>query len=488
MRTILLILILAIFTATVTAQTITGSILDEKQNPVPGTSISIHKAKDSTVAKYTTTDAKGVYRFESIPPGTYFLKISHVGHADRLSETLSIANEPLTIPALKLGEPTNANLKEVVVSTRKPVIEVKADKTILNIEGSINAVGQDALELLRKSPGVTVDKDNNVSLSGKNGLKLYVDGRQVPLSGSDLADYLKTIQSSQIEAIEIISNPSARYDAAGNAGIINIRMKKNRAYGDNGSITGGYNLGTHSNYNGGLSLNHRDSHINWFGNYNYNNTINATRLNLYRKQLDTLFDQHSVITNKTSTHTVKTGVDFFLNRNNTLGLMIDGSLSNTHTPTISNTMISYIPTGAESRLLQADNSSAGHKNNGNFNLNFHHTDSSGHDFSVDADYGIYRIKTDQLQPNLYFDPTGSHLLASTVFNMLAPTNIDIYSLKSDYEQNFARGRLGLGFKTTYTTSGNDFQQFNVLASTKVKDTLHSNGFNYKENINAVYAN
>ncbi|HEY6902398.1 MAG TPA: outer membrane beta-barrel protein [Puia sp.] len=487
-KTLLLLLILLSCAATLKAQTITGTILDEKQNPVPGASISIRKAKDSATIKSTTTNAKGAYQFEAITPGAYFLQISHVGHANRFSETLTVEHAPLTLPAMKLGPATGASLKEAVVNARKPVIEVKADKTILNVEGSINAVGQDALELLRKSPGVTVDKDNNISLSGKNGLKLYVDGRQVPLSGSDLADYLKTIQSSQIESIEIISNPSARYDAAGNAGIINIRMKKNRAYGDNGSLTGGYNIGTHSNYNGGLSLNHRDSHINWFGNYNYNNTTNALNLNLYRKQLDTLFDQHSTITNKASTHTLKTGLDIFLNKNNTIGIMIDGSLSNTHTPTTSSTPISYIPTGTVTRILQADNSASGHKNNGNFNLNYHHTDSAGHDLSIDADYGIYRLKTDQLQPNLYYDPTGAHLLVSNIYNMLAPTNIDIYSLKSDYEQNFAKGRLGLGFKTTYTVSDNDFQQFNVRANTKVKDTLHSNGFNYKENINAVYAN
>jgi iron complex outermembrane receptor protein len=120
-------------------------------------------------------------------------------------------------------------LKAVTVVSQKPVIEVRADKTILNVEGSVNAVGQDALELLRKSPGVLVDKDDNISLSGKNGVQVYIDGRPTPLSGKDLSDYLKTVQSSQIEAIEIITNPSAKYDAAGNAGIINIRLKKNKA-------------------------------------------------------------------------------------------------------------------------------------------------------------------------------------------------------------------------------------------------------------------
>jgi hypothetical protein len=488
MRKFTLLILLGLITITAAAQQITGAILDEAQKPVPGASVGIRKVTDSTVVKYTTSDAKGRYAFDDIKPGNYFIQLSHVGHTEKLSPSFTVdGKEPLVIPALQLGRASGDNLKEVVVSIHKPVIEVKADKTVLNVEGSINAVGQDALELLRKSPGVMVDKDNNISLSGKNGIKVYVDGRQVPLNGTDLSDYLKTIQSSQIESIEIISNPSARYDAAGNAGIINIRLKKNKSFGNNGSLTGGYGISTHSNYNGGLSLNHRDSHINWFGNYNYNNTSNTTRLDLYRKQLDTLFDQHSKIPNNNKTHTIKTGLDYFIDKNNTIGMMVDASLSDYTIHTRSYTPISYIPANEPVKVLQANNSNSGHKNNGNLNLNYHHTDSLGHDLNMDADYGIYRLRSDQLQPNFYFDPTGAPL-SSNVFNMLAPTNIDLYSFKTDYEQNFKKGRLGLGFKSAYTTSDNDFQQYDVYPSGKIRDTLHSNGFNYKENINAVYAN
>lgn len=402
--------------------------------------------------------------------------------------------QPITVRGQRLSTAEKADsLRAVTVKGRKPPVEVKADRTIVNVEGSINAVGQDALELLRKSPGIMVDKDNNISLSGKNGIKVYIDGRQVPLNGSDLADYLKTLQSSEIEAIELISNPSAKYDAAGNAGIINIRLKKNKSFGNNGSLTGGYHIGTHSNYNGGLSLNHRDSHLNWFGNYDYNNTTNAINMGLYRVQMDTLFDQHSVIQPHLSSHTFKTGLDYFLNKNNTLGVMIDGSLSNFNTPTFANTQISYLPDGTAAtkipnRILQANNNSGGHRNNGNFDLNYHHTDSAGRDLSMDADYGIYRIHSDQYQPNLYFDPTQTTLLYSDIFDMLAPTNIDIYTFKTDYEQPYKKGRLGFGVKSSYVTSGNDFQQYDVVANKRLQDTLNSSNFNYKENINAVYAN
>src|SRR5205085_6128148 len=114
---------------------------------------------------------------------------------------------------------STASLQNVTVTAQKPMVEMKADKTILNVEGTINSTGSDALELLRKAPGVSVDKDENLSVAGKNGVQVYIDGRPTPLSGSDLSTYLKTIQSAQIEAIEIITNPSAKYEAAGNAGI-----------------------------------------------------------------------------------------------------------------------------------------------------------------------------------------------------------------------------------------------------------------------------
>jgi hypothetical protein len=401
---------------------------------------------------------------------------------------------PVAVRSQRLSTPQKADsLKAVMVNGRKPPVEVKADRTIVNVEGSINAVGQSALDILRKSPGITVDKDDNISLSGKNGIKVYIDGRQVPLNGTDLADYLKTLQSSEIESIELIANPSARYDAAGNAGIINIRLKKNRAFGNNGSVTGGYHVGTHSNYNGGLSLNHRDAHLNWFGNYDYNNTLNAVTMGLYRIQLDTLFDQHSVISPTFNSHTFKTGVDYFLNKNNTLGVMIDGSLSHFNVPTAANTHISYLPGGAAdhavpNRVLQANNNASGHRNNGNFDLNYHHTDSLGRELTMDADYGLYRITSDQYQPNLYFDPTESSLLYSDIFDMLAPSNIDIYTFKTDWDQNVKKGKLGLGLKTSYVTSSNDFRQYDVFSTAKLQDTLNSSNFNYKENVNAVYAN
>jgi iron complex outermembrane recepter protein len=487
MRITLVFFFITLFGISLQAQQIMGIAQDQQGKPLPGATVTLKKSRDSSIVKLAASNASGKYEFPGIPSGTYFVNISHVGYATQNSAVFESAGEGSTqAPATALTK-LNAELKEAVVTARKPPVEVKADKIILNVEGSINAVGQDALELLRKSPGIIVDKDDNLSLSGKNGVQVYIDGRPTPLSGKDLSEYLKTIQSSSIESIEIISNPSAKYDAAGNAGIINIKLKKNKSYGTNGTVNAGYNIGTYSKYNGGFSLNHRDARINVFGNYSYNHNPTETHINLHREQLDTLFNQQSIIRNTTNSHNFKAGLDYTLDSKRTFGMIVTGTLSDNSTRTNSNTPISYIPTGQLDRTLQANNTSAGRRDNGDLNLNYRYADTSGREWSMDADYGIYRIKSNQLQPNEYFDPAGNPL-NSDIYNLIAPTNIDIYSFKTDYAQNYRKGRLELGAKFSYVTSGNNFQQYDIYPTQKIMDTLHSNNFNYKENINAVYAN
>jgi hypothetical protein len=471
----------------VSAQQISGQVKDSNGKAISNASVSLLHAKDSSLVKLNVTNKDGAYTFVNIKAGKYLISASYVGYVINYSSVFEVSGTAVNVPSLTIAKPTSA-LKDVVVTSKKPMIEVKADKTILNVENTINAAGQDALELLRKSPGVLVDKDDNLSLSGKNGVQVYIDGRPSPLSGKDLSDYLRTLQSNQIEAIEIITNPSAKYDAAGNAGIINIRLKKNKSFGTNGSLTTGYNVGIYSKYNAGLSLNNRGKKLNVFGNYNYNRGLNESFMKLYRSVLDTLFDQKGTMRNSNESHGFKVGADYYIDKKNTIGVMVNGNLSDNSMGNISRTPISYLPTGVVNRILVADNSSASNRDNANFNLNYRYIDTTGRELNVDADYGLFRIKSDQMQPNYYYNPAGTTITGQNIYNMIAPTNIDIYSIKADYEQNFKKGRLGLGAKISNVETTNDFQRFNVFTNGKIKDTLRSNAFNYKENINAVYAN
>lgn len=484
---ILFLLLLTATTSFAQAQQVSGIAKDANGTPLNGATISLIKAADSSIVKLAVSKENGVYNFSNIKEGTYKVSASYVGYLPLISAAFSLAASDVTVAELKLNK-IPSGLNNVTVTARRPMVEVKADKTILNVEGTINSVGSNALELLRKSPGVLVDKDDNLSLAGKNGVQVYIDGRTTPLAGQDLANYLKSLQSSQIEAIELITNPSAKYDAAGNAGIINIRLKKNKSLGTNGSVNAGWNIGTYAKYNAGASLNYRNKNINIFSNYSYNKGPNEQQLNINRTVLDSLFDQKGTIRMVNASHNFKLGADYFVNKKNTLGVIVNGTMAD---PTVTNygrTVISNTTTNTVNRILIADNSSQMKRHNANVNLNYSYTDPKGTSLVVNADHGYYDLSNDQFQPNYYYDPSGQIKLNSTIYHMLSPAKININSVKGDYEQNFMKGKLGIGGKSAYVKTDNDFQRYNVNASGEELDKDRSNHFTYTENINAGYVN
>src|SRR5438477_1952959 len=351
---LLLVLLLTAITIFSQAQQITGLAKDENGAPLNGATVSL--IKDSSTIKLAVTRANGSYIFSGIKEGNYKVLASHVGYKAASSPKFTIGSSDVAVPELMLSKVTG-NLSNVNVTAMKPIVEVKADKTILNVEGTINAIGSNALELLRKSPGVLLDKDDNISLAGKNGVQVYIDNRQTPLSGQDLAIYLKTLQSSQIESIELITNPSAKYDAAGNAGIINIRLVKNKSLGTNGSINAGWNISTHPKYNAGVSLNYRNKNINIFSTYNYSYTLNEQSLKIRRALLDSLFDQQGTMFDIRKSHNYKIGADYFVNKKNTVGIMVNGILADPTSNTESKTYISNTTTQTLDRILVAANHS-----------------------------------------------------------------------------------------------------------------------------------
>src|ERR1700722_20216679 len=215
------------------AQMVSGFAGDDKGKPLAGATIALKTNKDSVIIKLNISDANGRYAFSSIPAGRYFITVSHVGYLPAGSAAFEVKEDGMANVSPISLSPVSRELKQVQVTGMKPLIEVKADRIVLNVENSINSIGEDVLDLMRKAPGVTVDNTNTLGINGKNGVQVYVDGRPTYLSGNDLANYLKTIQSSSIESIEIITNPPVKYEAAGSAGIINIRLRKDKSLGTN---------------------------------------------------------------------------------------------------------------------------------------------------------------------------------------------------------------------------------------------------------------
>ena len=486
MRHLIFLLIASLLAAQSEAQ-VNGSVKDQQGQPIKSATISLLAAKDSAVVKLAASKENGTYTFANIKEGNYLLKASSAEYEAAYSTPFELTAAPISIPDIKMTRLPN-NLKAVVVTAQKPLLEIKADKMIVNVEGTINAVGSDALELLRKSPGVLVDKDDNLSLSGKNGVQIYIDGRPSPLGGQDLSNYLKSLNSSQVEAIEIISNPSAKYEAAGNAGIINIRLKKNKSFGTNGSANAGWNIGTYAKYNAGTNLNYRNAKVNLFGNYSYNNSTNENSLSIYRTIADSIFDQQATMIMKNESHNFKAGMDYFINKKNTIGVILNGTFADPSMSNYSKTPISSLPGKTVDRVLVADNSSTMKRDNLNANVNYSYTDTSGKSLVVNLDHGSYDLYTNQYQPNVYFDAAGVTPISSIVYRMIAPTDIAISSLKADWEQPFKKGTLGFGGKAAIVETDNDFQRYNVYPGNVELDRDRSNQFNYKENISALYVN
>lgn len=465
---------------------VTGQIKDNTGKALSNATVMLHSAKDSSLKKTAVSDSKGNYEMLAIKPGSYFVSSSVVNMKKTNSPVFEVKeNETTTAPEI-ITTPVAKSLEGVTVSTKKPMVEVKADKTILNVEGTINAVGNDGLELLRKSPGVIVDKDDNLSLAGKTGVRVYIDGKPSPLAGSDLANYLKSLQSSQIEAIEIITNPSAKYEAAGNAGIINIKLKKNLTVGTNGSVNAGYNIGIYAKYNAGISLNHRNTKANFFGNYNFNESMNEFSIKAVRTSPDSTFTQSNTITNHNKgSHNFKAGMDYFINKKSTIGVMINGNISDNRAYTDGPMKIAYTPTGITERQVIATGDNKMKRSNVNFNGNYRYAVTGGSELNIDLDYGFFNLRNNQLQPNDYLDGLGAVKQYSTSNYTISPTNINIYSLKIDYEQNFKKGRLGYGGKFGYVDTYNDFDRTYTEPGRVINE---KNVFTFRENINAAYVN
>lgn len=466
--------------------TVKGMVKDAGGKAIQSVTVSLLKAKDSSLVKADVTDNDGKYEI-SANAGSYLLNYTIVGHEKKYSPVFELKEGQQWDAGTVSLEAAATKLQDVTVTSRKPMIEIKADKTVFNVENSINATGSNALELLQKSPGIQVDNNENISMKGKTGVKIYIDGKMTQLGSQDLAAYLKSINSNDIEAIEMISNPSARYDASGNAGIINIKLKKNKRFGTNGSLTAGLVQGVTPKGNGSLSLNYRDKKVNLFSNIGTNIGRYENTLNLYREQRDSIYDQKSTNWSNNKSVNAKVGADFFLNSKNTLGVLVTTNYSDNDWSSESNTNIYYKPTNAFVKKLRALNTIPGHRTNFNSNINYRYTDTTGLEVNFDADYGLFRGTGRSYQPNYYTDASGSSIF-QVINRNHTPTDIDIYTAKVDVEQPKWKGKLGFGAKTSFVKTINSFDFFNEVNGVPVKVLSRSNSFSYKENVNAAYVN
>jgi len=489
----------AISTLTMAQTPITKGVKGEvgAQKPVEAATVSLLNAKDSSLVKTAITDNMGKFEIPLAKDGRFLVSVNAIGFAVYYSDAFDISatNPVYTLKAAQLTA-LNQQLGTVVVTNKKPLIELKIDKTVVNVDASPTNVGLSALDVLEKSPGITVDKDGNVSLRGKAGPMILIDGKPTYLSGTDLANYLKNLSSGNLDQIEIMTNPPAKYDAAGNAGVINIKTKKTKVKGLNGSVTVGGGQGVYPKANESFNINYRTGIVNIFGNYSYGYYKGLQDLHLIRNfrndntsAIESIYKSHTAMVRVNQNHNFKGGADFYVNKKTTLGFVVNGYTSPTKNNSRNTTDI-YDANGVLQNETLAPSTINEKWNNISTNLNFKHTfDTTGTELTADADYVKYSSSSNQLFDNLFYDNKGEKVQPDETLRGILPGSIAIYSVKSDFTHPLKGGaKLEAGFKTSYVKTDNN-AQYDTLANNNWNvDATRTNHFVYTENINAAYVN
>ena len=475
---------------------VSGKVEDKTQKGLESATVSLLRSVDSAVVKISAAGKEGSFQFENLPAGSYLISVSAVGYQTGYSELfqMPISGTAVAVKTIQL-QPVSKSLSGVTVTSKKPLVEQKVDRMVVNVDASPTNVGSSALEVLEKSPGISVDKDGNISLKGKQGVMVLVDGRPTQLSGADLANLLRNMTAAQLDQIEIMTNPPAKYDAAGNAGIINIKTKKSKQVGYNGTATVGYSQGRYAKYNEGLNMNYRTGKINLFTNLSHNHWENFERLDIQRrfrndatKEVLKALDQQARMHNTENTYSGKLGMDYFANKKTTFGVVFNGM--NAPGTWGSHNNINVLDAGGAKSVTQSEAASQNNFKNGSVNVNFRRElDTTGRELTSDIDYITYNSRSNQTLSNYYFNEDGSTQKKGDTLYGLLPQNIKILTGKIDYVQPLKKSaRFEAGIKTSFVKTDNNARYDRLNYTQSTLDSGRSNYFIYHENINAAYAN
>ena len=467
-------------------------VVDDQKTVVPFATVSLLRYNDSLVIATSITDSSGISVFENISMGQYRIRVSMVNRVTQYSGLiqLPLPENERRVQAIIL--PVSRDLlQEVTVSGRKPFIQQLADKTVINVEASITSAGATVMEVLEKSPGVSVDRDGNISLKGKSQVLILIDGKPTYLSGTDLAGLLNGMSASQVEQIELMTNPPAKYDAAGNAGIINIRTKKNRQQGFNGTMTVGFGQGRYPKTNNNVALNFRSGKFNFFLNYNVNaaeNFMDMYALRTYFKQdgktVDAQLEQPTLFSNKFFNQSWRTGIDFFADKKTTIGIIYSGlDLSRDGESRADAQWLSE--TGTTDSVIHSLSTTSGGWGNNAINLNARHVINAKKEITADFDFLGYKNKSNTFFQNNLDVPGGYE--ESIKGNL--PSEIKIFSGKVDYTDRFSStGKMEAGWKSSRVSTDNLAEYFYLDNNSWLPDLNRTNHFLYTENIHALYGN
>lgn len=481
-----------------TSGTVMGTIVDANGIPLQYASVNVKKCTDSTTVQYGITDADGKFKLDGIPFGRYFVEIQYVGYQKSTSPAFTISKESAVfkINKFKLFN-KNSELGEVVIKAQRDMLQTNLDKTVYNVESSINASGQTAVEVLEEIPSVSVDVEGNVSLRGSENVTILIDGRATNLT-------LDQIPADMIESIEVITNPSARLDPDGMAGILNVVLKRKKEAGFNGMVTLGastaclYRNDKHNlflnGYNGNLSFNYRYNKINIFASYSYRNGSHRNAGRMWRdswfgESVDSM-SQNSYGLNGHQFHNATLSMDYYINKYNSLTFNVNGhfggmdgnreTYSQTRNLTHDITLVNYFQKGTNSR----------HFNSVDASVNYKKTfETPGRELTADVFYTYRQGRMlDTIFQDHHYDLEfldGRNDLFQNNFtkdhNQDASAQIDFVTPVGN------GGRIETGYKFSFRGVE---QEYHLFAGTSLLDAMEDltqrNDFEYNEYLNALY--
>jgi outer membrane receptor protein involved in Fe transport len=465
---------------------ITGTVLDKKSGtPIEYANIVLYKAKDSTMVNGTISDKKGKFRFEKVPFGKFTLKVNFIGFKlITIKDVIIKPDSPITDIGSVSLETTSTNIEGVTINEQKDQMDFNLDKKVINVDKNLVVAGGTAIDIMQTIPSVQVDVEGTVSLRGSSNVTILIDGRPSTYTSLD------QLPASMIERVEIVTNPSARYDPDGMSGIINIVLKKKKEPGYHGLVS--LNVGTHDKYMGSVNLNYRYNKINVFANYDLRYfSMNGTTINNRESWYNsdtTYLDQDNDSKRHGNFHNIKAGIDYFINDFNTI------SFSGSYGPRAFETNDSYQYTERDSshtltnyyeRVADGSNKSYGYDAVMNYKKTFKQ---KNREWTIDASYEYNNGNSAQDMRLQYYDVDMIGLGLPDYQESSTLTKGWEGEFRTDYVHPLKKGRIETGYKYNIDYSDQDYSLNNKDSAgiNWILDTNTSNRFIYDEQIHAAY--
>jgi outer membrane receptor protein involved in Fe transport len=490
MRLLFIIFLISLFQFNSTAQTtkqhqLSGKITDNKGEAVPYAAIAAFKTSDSSYVNGAASDMDGNFALK-LTNGNYYVKVSFLSFENKVLPNININNKDIKLPPVKLL-PSSLKLEEFEFVDEKKAMEIDLDKKVFNVEKDITSQGSNAAEILNNVPSVSVDVEGNVSLRGSGNVRILINGKPSGLTGTSTADALRQLQGSQIEKVEVISNPSARYDAEGEVGIINIVLKKDNRQGVNGSINA--DIGYPGNYGAGFNLSYKKNAVTIFTAYNasYRESPGFSSSTQTFTYPDTSFKYtNNAIRNRDEiNNNFKLGTEIYLNEMNSITLSGNGNVGTAYN-TVDVTYTDYDEANKPFQIVTRDEFEDKVLSSYDLSFNYRKTfTQKDRLLTMDAQYSNNRDDEESIiVQNNSIDITDNTY--TSVYNYEGSRNI---LLQTDYVHPFEnKGKFEMGFRGNYKTIDDDYAV--SLMNKSINQFEIAPGFKnlmyYYENISAGY--